>query len=75
MKVRRDCSQTEDLTLCREMCIARVMDLLVDGLGLVVRSVLEIRPTRDGFQLDALVWLVLPGDDRGCVRFPSLPKT
>jgi hypothetical protein len=50
------------------------MDLLVDGPGLVVHSVPETLPTHDSFQLDVLVWLVLPDIDRDYVRFPSPPK-
>jgi hypothetical protein len=54
MKVCRDRNQTEDLTLHIER-VEGVMDLLVDGPGLVLCSVLEIQPTHDDFQLALLV--------------------
>jgi hypothetical protein len=74
MKVCCDCNLTEDLTLCRERA-GCMMDLLVDGPGLVLRSVLETLPTHDSFQLDILVWLVLPDVDRDYVRFPNPSKS
>ena len=62
MKVCRGHSSTEDLILHRERAaepvpslLGVVMDLLVGGPGLVLRSVLEIQPTRNSFQLVLLV--------------------
>jgi hypothetical protein len=54
MKVCRDWSQTEDPILHREIgwCL---MDLLVGGPGLVLRSVPGSQPTHDGFELELLL--------------------
>jgi hypothetical protein len=54
MKVCRDCSPTGDPTLHREK-VGYVMDLLVDGPGLVLCSVPRNLPTRGGFVLVLLL--------------------
>jgi hypothetical protein len=81
MKVCCDHNQTEDLILCRERAgravlslLRFVMDLLVDGPGLVLRSVPRNRPTPDNFQLVLLVWLVLPDVGRDYARSPNPSK-
>jgi hypothetical protein len=54
MKVCRDRNLTEDPILHRET-VEGMMDLLVDGPGLVIHSVPRNLPTPDDFQLVLLV--------------------
>jgi hypothetical protein len=53
MKAHHDRNQTGDLTLHREI-VGGVMDLLVDGPGLVLRSAPGNQPTRGGLELELL---------------------